>query len=217
MTLDTLGRDPSPHPDQPRTAPAPEQASPLSQVPSVSVAPASAPVPATPQSGAAQSAAAVDPAALRSAFRRHAAGVTVVTMIGPRGPVGFTATSVASLSADPPLLSLSLSATSSSAPALLAAGTLVVHLLSDGQQELAARFATSGIDRFAEPTRWRRLPTGEPLLVDAAVWLRTRIHSRLNAGDHHLVIAEVLETRSHRQSQPLIYHNGAYGTINPNK
>ncbi|ABW16534.1 flavin reductase domain protein FMN-binding [Parafrankia sp. EAN1pec] len=212
MTLDTLGRDPSPHPDQPRTAPAPEQASPLSQVPAVSVAPAPVPVSAAPQPGA-----AVDPAALRSAFRRHAAGVTVVTMIGPRGPVGFTATSVASLSADPPLLSLSLSATSSSAPALLAAGTLVVHLLSDGQQEIAARFATSGIDRFAEPTRWRRLPTGEPLLVDAAVWLRTRIHSRLNAGDHHLVIAEVLETRSHRHSQPLIYHNGTYGTINLNK
>ncbi|WP_018503977.1 flavin reductase family protein [Parafrankia discariae] len=192
MTLETLGRDPSAQPAQPRSAD-----------------------PAQSQSAQPRSAQPVDPAALRSAFRRHAAGVTVVTMTGPRGPVGFTATSVASLSADPPLLSLSLSATSSSAPALLATDTLVVHLLSDGQQELAARFATSGIDRFAEPTRWRRLPTGEPLLVDAAVWLRTRIHSRLDAGDHHLVIAEVLETRSHGQSRPLVYHNGTYGTIHP--
>ncbi|OHV29996.1 flavin reductase [Parafrankia colletiae] len=166
-----------------------------------------------------RSAAVVEPAALRRAFRRHAAGVTVVTMAGPRGPVGFTATSVASLSADPPLLSLSLSATSSCAPALLAAPSLVVHLLSDGQEGLAARFATSGIDRFAEPTRWRPLPTGEPLLVDASVWLRTRILSRLSAGDHHLVIAEVVETQVESDAEastaPLVYHNGSYGTVTP--
>lgn len=159
----------------------------------------------------------VTPDGLRRAFRRHAAGVTIVTMAGPAGPVGFTATSVASLSADPPLLSLSLSVYSSCAPALLTATGLVVHLLSAGQQDLAARFATSGIDRFAEPTRWRPFPTGEPLLVDAAVWLRTRIVSRLDAGDHHLVIAEVVETEINNgpgaPAGPLIYHDGGYGTI----
>ncbi|WP_242424937.1 flavin reductase family protein, partial [Frankia sp. EI5c] len=101
--------------------------------------------------------------------------------------------------------------------ALLATSGLVVHLLSVDQQGLAARFATSGIDRFAAPTRWRSLPTGEPLLVDAAVWLRTRILTRLDAGDHHLVIAEVVEIGADPEpagpSAPLVYHNGGYGTI----
>ncbi|CUU57194.1 NADH-FMN oxidoreductase RutF, flavin reductase (DIM6/NTAB) family [Parafrankia irregularis] len=158
----------------------------------------------------------IDPAALRRVFRGHAAGVAIVTMPGPHGPVGFTATSVASLSADPPLLSFSVAITSSCTPALAAATGLVVHLLSDDQEELAARFATPGIDRFAEPTRWRTLPTGEPLLADAAVWLRTRIRSRLIAGDHHLVIAEIAETRVDSAAgllAPLVYHNGRYGTV----
>ncbi|OAA23386.1 conserved protein of DIM6/NTAB family [Frankia sp. EI5c] len=155
------------------------------------------------------------PDGLRRAFRRHAAGVTIVTMAGPRGPVGFTATSVASLSEQPPLVSLALSTTSSLAPVLTGAATLLVHLLSAGQHELAARFARPGADRFAAPTRWRALPGGEPLLLDAAVWMRCRIRRRTVEGDHHLVIAEILESHAERAEAPLVYHDGAYGTLQP--
>ena len=155
----------------------------------------------------------VRPEALRQAFRRHAAGVTVVTLAGPAGPVGFTATSVASLSAQPPLLSFSLATTSSSAPAMLEAETLVVHLLSSGQEELARRFSTRGVDRFAPPVRWKTLATGEPLLSDVPVWLRARIQHRIATGESYLVIAEVLESRVDRADEPLVYHDGHYGTV----
>ncbi|WP_308205747.1 flavin reductase family protein, partial [Frankia sp. AiPs1] len=151
--------------------------------------------------------------ALRRAFRRHAAGVTIVTMGGAQGPVGFTATSVASLSQSPPLVSLSLSAGSSIVPTLQVVDTLVVHLLSHDQHDLAARFAAVGADRFAAPTRWRRLGTGEPLLTDVAVWLRCRIRQRIPAGDHWLVVAEVVESRAERSVAPLVYHDGGYGTF----
>ncbi|MCK9898199.1 flavin reductase family protein [Frankia sp. AgB32] len=151
--------------------------------------------------------------AFRRVFRRHAAGVTIVTMAGSGGPSGFTATSVTSLSERPPLLSLALSTGSSLAPALLAADSLVVHLLSHDQRDLAARFALPGADRFAPPTRWRPLETGEPLLLDAAVWVRCGIRQRIAAGDHWLVIAEVLDSRTHRTAAPLIYHDGDYGTF----
>jgi flavin reductase (DIM6/NTAB) family NADH-FMN oxidoreductase RutF len=155
---------------------------------------------------------AIEPEALRQAFRRHAAGVTVVTLTGPAGPVGFTATSVASLSAVPPLVSLSLAAASSSAPAMLKAETLVIHLLSAGHEEIARRFSARG-DRFAPPVRWELLPTGEPLLSDVAVWLRARIEHRIAAGESYLVVAEVVDSRVDRADEPLVYHNGRYGTI----
>lgn len=54
------------------------------------------------------------PDLLRSVFRRHAAGVAVVTARGGAGPVGFTATSLTSVSADPPLVSFGISTGSSS-------------------------------------------------------------------------------------------------------
>jgi flavin reductase (DIM6/NTAB) family NADH-FMN oxidoreductase RutF len=174
------------------------------------------PRPASSASPAAADRAAADRAAataLRRAFRRHAAGVTIVTMDGAQGPVGFTATSVASLSQSPPLVSLSLSAASSIVPTLHAVDTLVVHLLSHDQHDLAARFAAAGADRFAAPTRWRRLGTGEPLLIDVAVWLRCRIRQRIPAGDHWLVVAEVVESRAERSVAPLVYHDGGYGTF----
>ncbi|MCL9796275.1 flavin reductase family protein, partial [Frankia sp. AgKG'84/4] len=164
-------------------------------------------------SGAGAGAGAAGGEVFRQVFRRHAAGVTIVTMAGARGPSGFTATSVTSLSERPPLLSLALSTGSSLVPALLAADSLVVHLLSHDQRELAARFARPGADRFAPPTRWRPLDTGEPLLLDAAVWIRCGIRQRLAAGDHWLVIAEVLDSRTHRSAAPLVYHDGDYGTF----
>ncbi|MBL7491460.1 flavin reductase family protein [Frankia sp. AgB1.9] len=155
----------------------------------------------------------IEPDALRQAFRRHAAGVAVVTCVGAAGPVGFTATSVASLSAAPPLLSLSLAVTSSSAPAVLEADTLIIHLLSSGHEEIARRFATRGIDRFAAPTRWETLPTGEPLLSDVAVWLRARIEHRIVAGESYLVVAEVIDCQIDRADEPLVYHDGRYATL----
>ncbi|MGF7233856.1 MAG: flavin reductase family protein [Frankia sp.] len=155
----------------------------------------------------------VAPEVFRSVFRRHPAGVTVVTLDGPGGPVGFTATSLASLSLDPPLISLSIASSSSSWPAMLVASTVVVHLLARDAGQLAARFATSGVDRFAPPTRWTRLPTGEPHLPEAAAWLRCQVEHRLPTGDHQLVVARVLDARLVRTADPLLYHDGGYAGL----
>ena len=155
----------------------------------------------------------VDADLFRQVFRRHAAGVAVVTTDAGRGPAGFTATSLASLSAEPPLLSFSIAATASTWPHLRDADTAVVHLLGAGQATLARVFATSGADRFAAPTRWRRLPTGEPVLDDAAAWLRVAIEHRHPAGGAHLVIGRVEEAGLAAPSGPLLYHDGTYRVL----
>ncbi|MDQ1572665.1 MAG: hypothetical protein QOH44_224, partial [Actinomycetota bacterium] len=91
------------------------------------------------------------------AFRNHPAGVAVITADAGDGPVGLTATSVFSVSAEPPLLVFSISSQSSSAPTLSRADTVVVHLLSAEQLAVAKLFATSGVDRFADTESWARL------------------------------------------------------------
>jgi len=88
----------------------------------------------------------LSPEEFRAAFRNHAAGVAIVTADPGDGPVGMTATSVFSVSATPPLLVFSVSELSSATPGILAADSVVVHLLGADQTELAKRFATSGID-----------------------------------------------------------------------
>jgi len=159
-----------------------------------------------------------DPAAstaglFRTAFRRHPAGVAVITVPGLSRPAGFTATSVASLSLDPPLVSFGISGTASSWPHLRDSGTAVVHFLAAGQENLARRFATSGIDRFAPPTRFTTLPGGEPVLDGVATWLLADIDSLVPAGDHHIVICRVTHVQAGAPHRPLLYHDGDYHTL----
>ncbi|URM92281.1 flavin reductase family protein [Streptomyces sp. MRC013] len=152
---------------------------------------------------------------LRSAFRRHAAGVAVITAPGPGGrPAGFTAGSLASVSAEPPLVSFGIGTGSSSWPAVLAATHVGVHLLGEDQRELAAVFARSGADRFAAPTRWTTGPEGVPLLDGVLVWLVCRVAGRVPAGDHRIVVAEIVAGDAEaREGRPLLYHQGRFNAL----
>ena len=67
--------------------------------------------------------------------------------------------------------------------------TLVVHLLEERQHAIASRFATRDVDRFAPPTSWARLSTGEPLLTEVGTWMRCALERRVDLGDHVLVAA----------------------------
>ncbi len=157
---------------------------------------------------------AVTPDAFRSVFRAHPAGVAVITTTHADRPVGFTATSVISVSADPPLLAFSLAASSSSWPAVAAADTVAVSFLAAGQAEVSTRFATSGIDRFAAGG-WHRLDTGEPVIDGASAWLHARITGRIAVGSSHLVTVEALWHRRFANAAPLVFHDRGYHHITP--
>ncbi|MFE7579863.1 flavin reductase family protein [Streptomyces sp. NPDC057521] len=152
------------------------------------------------------------PELLRSVFRRHAAGVAVITAAGER-PVGFTATSLNSVAAEPPLVSFGVGTASSSWPVLAEAEHVGVHILGEHQQELAATFARSGADRFGLSTFWRSGPEGVPLLDDVLAWLVCRVVARVPAGDHHIVIAQVVEGDPVGAGRPLVYHQGRFTAL----
>ncbi|MBJ7337571.1 flavin reductase family protein [Mycolicibacterium sp.] len=149
----------------------------------------------------------------RAALRRHPAGVAVITLMSSSGPVGFTATSFASLSLDPPLVCFNITHTSSSIAALREATSMVVHLLGEDQLDVAQRFSRSAEHRFADETLWTTLDTGEPVVAGTPTWLRTTVQQLIPAGDSTLVIAHVADI--HRDDSvgtpaPLLYHDGIY-------
>lgn len=150
-----------------------------------------------------------DALAFRSVFRTHPAGVGVVTLNGPDGPTGFTATSVVSVSADPPIVLFTIMESSSNWPALSQADTVVIHFLGSENAELSRRFSTSGIDRF-DGVEWTPLETGEPLLGGVDTWMRCKILSRERAGGSYVVLVEPLECRVGEDRQPLVYHDRRY-------
>ncbi|MGR6974344.1 flavin reductase family protein [Streptomyces cynarae] len=153
------------------------------------------------------------PDLLRSVFRRHAAGVAVITAQGGGRPVGFTATSLTSVSAEPPLVSFGIGVGSSSWPVVSEAEHVGVHILGEHQEDLAGTFATSGADRFGAPTSWREGPEGVPLLDDVLAWLVCRVVARVPAGDHRIVLAEVVLGDPSGAGRPLLYHQGRFNGL----
>jgi flavin reductase (DIM6/NTAB) family NADH-FMN oxidoreductase RutF len=127
----------------------------------------------------------------RAAFRAHPAGVAVVTAPTADGPVGVTASSVASVSVRPPAVSFSLAAGASATAGILAAPSLLVHLLDADDTPLARRFAGPGAERFGPATRWRTTGEGEPHLHEVGTALRCVPHRVVAVGDSVLVAALV--------------------------
>ena len=150
------------------------------------------------------------------AFRHHAAGVAVVTADAGDGPVGITVSSLFSVSAEPPLMVFSIANSSSSAPALQRAETLVVHLLGSRHLEIARLCSTAGVDRFADTSLWRRLPTGEPHFPGVPVWIRGRVINRMEAGNSTVIAIHALESE-HADDDltptPLVYHNRTWHSL----
>lgn len=146
----------------------------------------------------------------KTAFRVHPAGIALITATTDSGPVGLTASSVASVAVDPPALSFSVTRATGSAGALLSADTFVVHLLADRHIDIAQAFAHSGAPRFTPEQGWSRLDTGEPLLDDARAALRCRTLHVVPVGSSSLVVAEVLEVRLGPPAPPLVYHDRRY-------
>jgi len=145
----------------------------------------------------------------KAVFRHHPGGVAVVTFRGPQGPVGFTATSVISVSADPPILAFSLASTSSARPAIEAADAVVVNFLGADQHQVATQFARRGVDRFAG-VRWCPLPTGEPVLDGTTAWIRGRIENRFGVGDSLLITLHAELTHRAADPRPLVHVDRTY-------
>lgn len=163
----------------------------------------------------------VTPAQFKSAFRNHAGGVAVITADIGDGPVGLTATSVISVSVEPPLIVFSVSEQSSSTPTIRQADTVVIHLLGADQLAIAKLCATSGIDRFADTSLWTRLATGEPLFPSAPSWIRGKVVNSLEAGGSTVIVVQALDANSPELEnsstghieRPLVYHNRSWHVL----
>ncbi|WP_030016245.1 MULTISPECIES: flavin reductase family protein [Micrococcales] len=147
-------------------------------------------------------------------FGHHPAGVAIITAASEEGPVGLTASSVSSISADPAILGFSLAARRGSAAHVADAETFLVHLLDAENVELAKSFATHGAPRFGDTMNWETLSTGEPLLTDVSRVLRCRTLTQAQAGPALVFTAEVLEaSRNEHPGTPLVYHRRAFHSL----
>ncbi|XDZ64632.1 flavin reductase family protein [Alphaproteobacteria bacterium LSUCC0684] len=154
----------------------------------------------------------VEQADLRKAFGSFMTGVTVVTARnGSNQPLGFTANSFSSVSLEPPLLLICIDKSSENLSAFSDAGHFAVNILAHDQQEISTRFARNVEDRFAG-IDWSLSDEGTPILGGTAAFFSCRMHKTVDAGDHVIMIGEVVSCAS-TDKPGLGYHKGRYFTL----
>ena len=148
--------------------------------------------------------------ALRSAFRRHASGVSVITMNDSTGkPAGFTATSMTSLGANPPLASFNVSQGSSTYPSLTVGKYVAIHTLGAGTVQLAQRMAADHTQRFVNDD-WHEGPYGVPVFPAATSILIAKIRDIHSIENNAVVIVDVVEGLSGTEDEALLYYQRSY-------
>lgn len=145
----------------------------------------------------------------RDALGCFATGVTVVTTRAQNGePIGLTVNSFSSVSLQPPMVLWSLARDSQSLTAFEQARHWAVHVLAARQEELSARFAARGTDKFAGLTLDDGVG-GLPLLRDCAARFQCRAAFQYDGGDHVIFVGEVVAL-DRSESPPLVFHRGRY-------
>ncbi len=150
-------------------------------------------------------AALLDKARLRDGMARLASGVTLITCWADGTPVGLAATSLVSLSVDPPRLLFSVRRAASAHDALLTAGQCAAVALAEDDLEEAQFFAVSDAHgRRFKSAAWDMSDPFAPRYAGGLARFDLAVEHRIRAADHTILIAQVLEVTS-RPGAPLLY------------
>lgn len=151
-----------------------------------------------------------DLSAFTAAFRRLAAGVSVITALDPDGtPRGFTATSVASLAAVPPMATFNMARIASAWPAIERTDRVILHILGARNAGLARTMSGPHDERFAGD-HWAAGPHGLPLLSGVPAWMVGRIVARTPVEDNAVVVVRIEDGALGDEDDALVYHERGY-------
>ena len=157
----------------------------------------------------------VDAALYSAALGQYAAGVCLLTVRDGIDDVGTTVSSVMSVSADPPLVAVGLTADGYPAEVLEEVGSCALTVLAAAHGIVASRFASAGrpsARHLLESVPWTRAAgSGGIVLTEGLVALDCRLEQLVPAGDHVLALL-VLEDVPvlNEPAAPLLRLRGRY-------
>jgi flavin reductase (DIM6/NTAB) family NADH-FMN oxidoreductase RutF len=99
-------------------------------------------------------------------------------------------------------------------PSMRATGRFAVNVLAHDQHGLANQFARKGTDKWAN-VEWTVTTAGNPMIQGALLCLDCELQAEHEAGDHVVVIAQVigLQSPAGPDPSPLLYFRGQYAQL----
>jgi len=158
---------------------------------------------------------AVDPALFRTLLGHFATGVAVVTTTDRAGrPAGMTATSLSSVSLEPPLIAVCVDLAAEMHDALLQRHGFIVNLLTAEQEAVSRAFAAPEREERFGATGYRLTAGGLPFLAGTLARIECAPFADHRLGDHTLFVGRVTGGTA-GPGEPLLYYRGGYGRFQP--
>lgn len=148
---------------------------------------------------------------LRDALGRFGTGVAIVTTMAADGPAAITINSFASVSLDPALVLWSIDRNSARYKTFVSARDYAIHVLSVTQEQLCMEVAR-------DPSRLHKLelqstPFGVPVLDECLARFDCATEALHPAGDHTIIVGQVMLASVFESSAPLAFYRGQTGTF----
>lgn len=151
--------------------------------------------------------------AFRSAMRRLAGGVAILTSSADGEPYGMTMTAVMSLAMEPPSLVAAVNRSASIAPILADGREFCVNLLHRRHMDFCERFSSLPKDERFSVGEWARSEEGTPYLTDAAAAIFCRVGPLFDFGTHRMVVGLVQRVSIDDEIDPLLHLDGCYRNV----
>lgn len=135
--------------------------------------------------------------------------VAVVTAFdGDCTPCGLTMSAVCSVSLEPPLVLVCVATSSNTLAAIQETAAFTVNYLPVGGESTAMNFASKTAQKF-ESVSWNfpENGIGGPLLAEHAAYAACRVIQSIEAGDHVILVGEVVEGAIQSDRSALAYAN----------
>jgi flavin reductase (DIM6/NTAB) family NADH-FMN oxidoreductase RutF len=155
-----------------------------------------------------------DQALLRQAFGCFPSGVTAFCGLLDGVAEGMAASSFTTVSLDPPLVSVCVANTSTTWPKLATLDRLGLSVLADGHASIARALASKNGDRFSG-VDWTATERGAVFVHGATLWLECVPFKRVEAGDHEIVVLQIVALAMYPDIAPMVFHRSDFRELAP--
>jgi len=152
----------------------------------------------------------MDEKKLRECFGLFATGITIASTNFENKSYGMTINSFASVSLNPALLLFSIANSSSNLGAFLKNSNFIINVLSKEQLELAKEFSRPQNDKKWQNEEFHLTKLGNVIFEKSLGFFECQTHQTIEAGDHHIIIGQVINLEKLRQASPLLYFGSEF-------
>lgn len=161
-----------------------------------------------------EAAVKLDTSHIRKGFGHFPTGVAALAAtIDGEDHILVVSSFAVGISLDPALVLFAVQHTSGTWPRLREAERIGVSVLGGNQGALCYKLASKDREARTQGVDMRRFPSGAIEFEGAATWMECKMHAVHGAGDHDIVVLEVIDLTIYPDIEPLVFQGSKFRAL----